>query len=343
MRASRQNLIGSYLADPPVLEGGLELDLEPVDDRSALMIVQGGGHRFRARADVLTVPYPSGLKRLVASRPEVEVVLVDHASRGLDDAARELRVGYLDRAGRGRLVGPGFVYVVPPGDSANARRRDAAGPAASPSGVTPFAPKASRAVRALLADPHREWRLAEIARACRMNPGTAHRILGALVDAGFVERNGKSYVVEDPGSLLDAWAGQAARARPSERVALPVGGDARGVTEKVLEALGGAGVVSGELAAELYAPHLPAAHALVHCIDGEAWDRRRVADVVPDRPLRVSGQVVVDVMDAGVADFSQVRDGLPLVSPPQLYVDMHRERGRAREAAEHVREQVLGF
>lgn len=338
-----QRPIDSYLADPPVLEGGLELDLEPIDDRRALLLVRDRGHRFRGRAEVLTVPYPSGLKRLVALRPEVEVVLVDHASRGLDDAARDLGVGLLDRRGRGRLVGPGFVYVVPPVDPGDARRQSAARPVASSGGVAPFAPKASRAVRALLADPRREWRLAELARACRMNPGTAHRILGALVDAGFVERSAKAYVVEDPGSLLDAWAGQAVRARPSNRVVLPIGGDVRSVTEEVIDVLGGAAVVSGELAAELYAPHLPAARALVHCVDAGAWDPRRIADAVTDRPLRVSGQVVVDLVDEGVADFSQVRDGLRLASAPQLYVDLHRERGRAREAAEHVREQVLGF
>ncbi|HWT91931.1 MAG TPA: helix-turn-helix domain-containing protein [Solirubrobacteraceae bacterium] len=342
MSLEKHNLLKRFAADPPVLEGGLALDLEPIDDRSALLLVHGdGGHRFRARAEALALRYPSGLRRLLGTRPRVDVVLVERASRGLDDAARELGVGYLDLEGRGRLVGPGFVYVVPPQTESSARRQDAA-QSASSSGISPFARKASRVARALLAEPARAWRLADVAEACRMHPGTVHRILGALVDAGFVERDGKAYVVADPGSLLDAWAGQAAR-RAGERVQLPIAGDVRGAVEAIVDILGGAAVVSGELAAELYAPHLSAANALVHCVDRAAWDRRRVAAALPDRPLRASGQVVVDLVDEGVGDFAQVRDGLPLVAPHQLYVDMHRERSRAREAAEHVRAQVLGF
>jgi hypothetical protein len=343
MAEQKHKPIEVFLAHPPTLEGGLELDLEPIDERRALMLVRDGGHRFRGRAEVLAVPYPSGLKRLLASRPEVDVVLVERASRGLDEAARDLGIGYLDRHGRGRLVGPGFVYVVPPVERASDQDRPAARSASSSGRASPFAPKASRIVRALLVDPARVWRLAEIADACRMSPGTVHRILGALVDAGFVERDGKAYVLGDPGSLLEAWAVQVARARPVERITLPVGGGVRAEVQRILEVLGDAAVVSGELAAELYAPYLPASHAIVHCVDKDAWDARRISDAVPDRPLRASGQVVVDLVDEGVADFSRVRDGLPLVAPPQLYVDMHRERGRGREAAEHVRAQVMGY
>ena len=52
---------------------------------------------------------------------------------------------------------------------------------------------------------------------------------------------------------------------------------------------------------------------------------------------------VVQGIDRVQRDFSDVRDGLPLVSPQQLYVDLYRDRGRGREAAEHVRREVLGF
>jgi hypothetical protein len=47
--------------------------------------------------------------------------------------------------------------------------------------------------------------------------------------------------------------------------------------------------------------------------------------------------------DPGVSDFGTVHADFPLVSPHQLYVDLYRDRGRGREAGEHVRREVLGF
>ncbi|HZO06073.1 MAG TPA: hypothetical protein VFB52_06775, partial [Solirubrobacterales bacterium] len=66
------------------------------------------------RAAFLSVPYPSGLRRLLAGRPGIEAVLVEHIPSGLDAAAREAGVSYLDPRGNGRVVAPGLVYVVPP-------------------------------------------------------------------------------------------------------------------------------------------------------------------------------------------------------------------------------------
>jgi AraC-like DNA-binding protein len=341
------------------LEGGLDLALEQVDERRAWLRVRSQEHEYEARAAALAVPYPSGLRRLMAWDPDVEVVLLEQASRRFDGAAAEQQVGYLDLRGRGRLLGPGFVYVAPPyltslpaggdiedssapDDQADPWARVANAKRSHPS-VSPFAPKASRVVRVLLSDPERPWRLSDIADRCQMNPGNVHRVLRALVDQAFIERDRDLYVLDDPGSLLEAWADHAGRRRSRDRLAVPVREGLRVDVERVLAAVEGHGFVSGELAAELYAPHLPAAQAVVHCVEEEFLDRERlVADFGP-RPLRPQGQVLVDLADDGIADSSEVRDGLPLVSPAQVYVDLARDRSRGREAAEHVRREVLGY
>lgn len=351
-----------FVERPPQLEGGLTIALEPVDDRRAWLRVEGATQHYNAKAAALAVPYPSGLKRLVALDREVEVVLLDQASRGFDRAAVEQGIDYLDLRGRGRLIGPGFIYVVPPfpphlasqgtdvDDNDEAPAGEDSNPwSAQPSWkrpertVSPFAPKASRIVRALLSEHGRPWRLSQLADLCRMNPGNVHRVLAALVDQGFVEREGDHYVLEDPGALLEAWAEQGRRSRPAERVSIPVQDGLHAEVDRVVEDLGGHAVVSGELAAELYAPHLPASQAIVHCVSDDAWDRERLSAGANARPLRPQGNVVVDLVDQGVAEFSEVRSGLALVSAPQLYFDLYRERSRAREAAEHVRREVLRF
>src|SRR4051794_18035506 len=154
MTSSRQNrVLRRFTERPPELAGGLQLEVEPIDDDHVLVLIFGDEHRFRARASGLKVPYPSGLHQLIASDPSVELVLVERGSRGLEQAARDEGVGYLDLRGRGYLQGPGFVYVVPahpmPGGGVDIEaepydypRESAALVSKSPTRVSPFAPKA---------------------------------------------------------------------------------------------------------------------------------------------------------------------------------------------------------
>jgi hypothetical protein len=347
-----QNIFERFLERPPSLAAGLRLDIEPLDDGHALLLIEDGERRFRARAAGLAVPYPSGLQRLIATDSSVEVVLVERASSGLEHAAAQQGIGVLDLRGRGHLRGPGFVYVVSPHDMArravenhalNPARREPDPLPRRAASVSAFAPKASRVVRALLSAPRAAWRVTDLANRVGMNPGNVHRVLVALGDLALVERDRDGYIVSDPGSLLEAWAEQWRGARKPEPVTVLVGDELRNATDRILASLDGAAAISGELAAELYAPHLPAAHAIIHCTDPHAWDPERLAGLAGLPPLRARHRITVDLPDPGVRDFSDVRDGLPLVSPQQLYVDLYRDRGRGREAAEHVRREVLGF
>jgi hypothetical protein len=137
-------------------------------------------------------------------------------------------------------------------------------------------------------------RLSELAALCRMNPGNVHRVLGALFDRGFVEREGGAYLTQDPGSLLEAWAEDGPRAG-RDRVVLPVRGRLDGEVLRLLDVIDGHGVVSGELAAELQAAYLPAAHAIVHCVDADAMGSvRALADEIEPRPLRSQSQIIID-------------------------------------------------
>jgi hypothetical protein len=356
MRHAKQNLIAMFYERPPSLEGNLDVALEPVDERRGWLRVSGAGHSYEARAAALAVPYPSGLTRLIAANPGVEAVLVEHASPGFDAAAADQGIDYLDLRGRGRLIGPGFVYVAPPRAGSSRAKAAIEDPALSddpwlrpagrrkaPPRASPFAPKASRVVRALLSGqrPGAGWMVSELAHACRMNPGNVHRILGALIDDGFIERDRDLYVLSDPGSLLEAWAENADRRR--DPLSIPVKGDLRAAVDRLMHGLEGPAFVSGELAAELYAPHLQAKQAIVHAAGARFLDEERLLAEAGPPPLRADAVVVVDRADEGVGDFGEARAGLPLVSPVQLYVDLARAPGRGREAAAHVRRVVLGF
>lgn len=347
---SRSGWRERFAADPPGLAGGVVLRVESHADELTLRLRQeSGGVSADLRAAFLTVPYPSGLRRLLARDPTLEAVVVEHIPSGLDAAAEEAGVSYLDRHGNGRVVAPGLVYVSSPRVPSAARfaGRDVGGAASgAPRGpgrrVSPFAPKASRIVRGLLAKPQQPRRLSDLAREVEVDPGNAHRVLGALVEMGLVERDDDRYLVPDPGSLLEAWA-ESTR-RPSERVVLQLSVDPRGWVTDLIESEPDGFAVSGELAAELLAPYLRAHEVILHCLDAEAFGRiGRAASSEAGLVLPATGRVVAVPADERVGDFGSTVAGLPVVSPAQLYVDLFRARGRAREAAEHVRREVLGF
>lgn len=339
-----------FLSSPPDLEGGVRLQPQR-EDRSgrALLRFLHEGQSVALQAGWLSVPYPSGLRRLIASDPDLQMVVVERIPRGLDQACRDVGVSCLDIHGRGRVVGPGFVYLVSPGSSEIASAaKDAEESVRSSSEVppdsrraSPFAPKASRIARALLSDPSKEWRLSELADDVGVDPGNAHRVLAALVEMGLIERDHNHYLVGDPGSLLEAWADHARR--PRERIRIGVRDNLELVVRNVVGLAEGEAVVSGEFAAEKLAPHLPSRRAVVHCVSVEGWGVIESSSSAEVAAAPGAAYLECDFADAGVAQFSQQVDGLPLAHPAQIYVDLAQERGRARGAAEHLRSEVLGY
>lgn len=326
-------LLERFLRHPPSLEGGINLRVRREGSHHLRLYLRHEAARAELVAAGLSRPYPSGLRRVLAADPDVDAVIVEHIPAGLDEAAEEAGISYLDLQGRGRIAHPGIVYVSKP-DGSEGR--------VSHKVAAPFAPKASRVGRALLSQPDRRWRLSELAGEVDMAPGNAHRVLAALVEAGYVERDLDAYVLVEAGSLLEAWA--EAR-RPNDYLALPVVEDLEGDVRRFFNLLGERkdAVVSGELAAEALVAYLPAERAVIHVLSAEAW-----AEVENWKDSRSSflgerDQIFVDRVDPGVAHFGEEREGLPLVAPVQLYVDLHGDRGRGREAAEQVRRELLRF
>jgi hypothetical protein len=291
-----------------------------------------GAHVVDLLAAGLTVPYRSGIQRLLAAEPDIAAVIVERIPRGFSDAAEEFGLSYLDLNGNGRVVAPGFVYS---SNAAGGRPRGGRVPQTSP-----YAPKASRVVRTLLSDPERPWTLADLAERTGADPGNTHRALRTLVGDGYVERHEDRYTTSDPAGLLQAWA-EASRT-PQESLVLPAGdhleSSIRGFTAGAADQY----AVSGELAAELLAPYLRAETAILHCRSVSEWERLLDTDRTRfsfpgDRRL------VVYMSDERIDDFGSDRDGLRIVSPVQVYVDLYRDPGRGREAAEHLRSELLRF
>jgi hypothetical protein len=335
--AARENYMEILASEPPSLQGGGAMEVLPLDSRHAwIRLKLGTEHTDLMMAAFLSVPYPSGLRRLLAREPDLQAVVVDRIPPGLAETAAAEGISIIDRNGYGRVVRSGFVYVAP----APPRPSTLSGG----SSRSPFAPKASRVVRLLLVAPRRRWRLTAIADEVGVDPGNTHRILASLLETGMVERDEDEYVVTDPGSLLEAWA--EFNRWPRERIRLPVSGRLESTIRDLVEVLGDEVAISGEFAAERWAPSLPAQSALLHCFGRSAWERlgQDAASSSFSPPGHLpSGQLLVTLADAGMGQFGDVVDGFPLAHPVQVFIDLYRARDRGREAAEHLRHELLRY
>src|SRR6267142_3560344 len=69
-----------------------------------------------------------------------------------------------------------------------------------------FAPRATRVVRALLAEPGRAWRLEELGRAAEVSLGHSHNVVKRLEDLRWLERDGAQRILLTKlADLLEGW------------------------------------------------------------------------------------------------------------------------------------------
>lgn len=209
---------------------------------------------------------------------------------------------------------------------------------------TLFAPRATRAVRALLVEPQRPWHLEELARAVGVSLGHAHNVVRRLADLEWVKRDEANRIrLVSPGELLNAW-----REEYTYRVnGLQAYLTQEGVKRRLMEAI--ARYAKGQGAA--YAFTLHAGVSLVapqvrvptiHCY--WAGDPEPLARALGLQPVEGEGTVyLLTPYDPGVFYAPLQKAGLTVVSLPQLYVDLYHHERRGREQAEKLRRDAIGY
>jgi hypothetical protein len=207
-----------------------------------------------------------------------------------------------------------------------------------------FAPRATRVVRVLLAEPGHAWRLEALAKAATVSLGHSHNVVKRLEDLAWVERDDNQRIrLSKPADLLDAWCDSYTyreneiTSYAPERITRKVLGDvARGAT-----AAGRAYAFTLNAGLSLVAPHLrvPA----VHCyLDGDP------GPVAAALGLRATAEAegslhFLTPYDPGVFHGLLEKGGLKVCSLPQLYADlMHYER-RGPDQASHLRREAMGY
>jgi AraC-like DNA-binding protein len=208
-----------------------------------------------------------------------------------------------------------------------------------------FAPRATRVVRVLLAEPGRAWKLEELARAAGVSLGHSHNVIKRLEELAWVEHDDRQRIrLAKPADLLENW-GESYTYRENEISSyfVPVR-----ITRTFMADVARAATAAGQRYAfslnaglSLVAPHMriPA----VHCyLEG---DPATVAASLGLRPTTEGegGLHLLTPYDPGVFHGALEKAGLKVVCLPQLYVDLLRYERKGVDQAEHLRREAMGY
>ena len=274
-------------------------------------------------------------------RQTLSFLVAQSISPGAKDLLRDERVGYYDSGGSLFLPARDiYVYVdKPPPKTLSKTIRSL------------FSGRRAQVLHVLLMR-HGEWfGVKEVAEQARVSPATASQVLAELERFDWVVSRGQGPTKERdlrvPGALLDAWVERLAVMRPlvMRRYFVPsVRSEelARKFAE-VCAAQKAEYAITHEAAGQRYAPFLSVV-SQVRCRMMAGAGTDRVLDALDANMVdRGANLVVIEAKSSGELLFRELVDGIWLASPVQVYLDLIRGEGRAREMAKHLRQERLGF
>ena len=282
-----------------------------------------------------------GWPHLAEERPPVFVLVAQSISPGARVLLRNERVGYYDSGGS-LFLPAGNIYVYmdkPPPKSLSKSIRSV------------FSGRRAQVLHAVLMQNQEWFGVKEIAGQARVSPATASQTLMELEKFDWVVPRGqgprKQRHLQEPGALLDAWVDQLAVMRPSSlrRYFVPSARE-KGLVEKLAGACAANRAeyaITHEAAGQRYAPFLSTV-SQVRCRLPDGPASHRALGALEARLVDQGANLaVIEGASPGDLLFREFVNGVWLASAVQVYLDLMRSAGRAREMAKHLRRERIGF
>jgi hypothetical protein len=268
------------------------------------------------------------------------MVCAPYVSPRVAELCQEQNVSYLDGVGNCRIVAPGLFVQV----SGRPNRRTATRAA-----VNPFSRKSSQIIREILTHPDKGWQVQQLAKEASVSIGLVSKVKKTLLEEAYLEERDRLLYLRDPAKLLQDWAAQY---RPH-------------VKRMQLFAMSRPTETETRLATWLRAQHIQFAvtqlsaawrySPLVRYDKSVVYIQKKVVSSgvlqallahldakEVDSGANLTLWLTDDPPDAGV--FTGVRrwaDGVNVVSPLQLYLDLKNLPGRGEDAAQEILEKEL--
>jgi predicted transcriptional regulator len=273
--------------------------------------------------------------------PILRMIAADSLSPGAKELLKAEGVGYYDRGGSLYLPAPGaYIYIDKPAPKSLAKAIGSL-----------FTGRRAQVIHALLLHPH-EWLTGRsLADRAQVSTATVSQVMTELERLEFISPNEqgphKVRQVREPGRLLDQWAEYLTPLKPPafRRYFLPAL-RAEQLLDAVTRAFSAHEVpyaVSFEAAAQRYAPFLSSV-SQVKCraIGGIALESGLAA--LNARVVEEGANFsVLESKSVGDLLFREQFDTTWLSSPIQVYLDLLRSEGRAKELAQNLRRERIQF
>ena len=270
----------------------------------------------------------------------IPLLAAEALSPGAKELLREEGVGYFDTGGSLYIPARGaFFYIDRPVPKTFER-----------SVRSLYTGKRSHVLHALLVERGKWWNVKELAALAQVSPATASETLSELERFDWVISRGRGPAKErylaKPGVLLDTWSQQTSSRRPHAERRYYVPATAPEALMERLTQLSAAHetecVMTQEAAAQRYAPFLSAiSRVTCRLMPGHAAEA--VLSALGAKGVSEGANLhVIDTASLGAFLFKERVGGIWLASPIQVYLDLLRGSGRAREMAEHLRQERIG-
>ena len=243
-------------------------------------------------------------------------------------------VGYADLAGNCYLSFP-HIYI---------RREDWPNPIKQKRELRSlYAPKAARILRILLvtASDRRRWKMEALANEAGVSLGQVSNVKKRLVDREWAQSEPDGFWLSAPKDLLEDWSKNYTFRRHvvhdfySLKNAAAVEADLANFCERE----GIRYALTGFSAAARLAPSVRHQRAMAYIWDNPEGLSQKLGLKKVESGANLS--VLAPADDGVFYGARAARDGIQLVSPIQVYLDLRAYRGRGEEAAQAVYEQVI--
>ncbi len=259
------------------------------------------------------------------------VFLAPYISETTAKLCEENGVGYIDLAGNCRLSF-GQIYI---------EQRGKENPYSEKRSLRSlYSPKSERILRVLLVARQSSWKVEELAQASEVSLGLVSKVKRLLEDRERLDSHVAGMKLIDPEVVLKEWAEQYRydKQQVSGYYTFVSGTELEEQVTAVAAECGLRIAFTGFSAAVRYAPAVRYQRSMVFC-DGDPSCMAQALNL-----KRVSSGATLEIVtpyDEGVFYASEERDGIPVVSPVQAYIDLMSQAARGEEAAEAILEGVL--
>lgn len=273
--------------------------------------------QLRAYSRLLPNPYPVFLAPYIA----------DATAKLLEQEG----VGYIDLAGNCRLSFA-QVFIEQRGRrNPHSEKRDLR---------SLYSPKSERILRVLLVSSRASWKVQELADEAEVSIGLVSKVKSLLELREWLDPESSGVRLRDPEAALTEWSSQYRFAKHKATHYYSFESGSR-LEEQVAGAAERCGIriaLTGFSAAVRYAPAVRYQRSMLYC----QGDPQRLAQELDARPVPTGANLtLIQPYDEGVFYAAQDRDGIPVVSPVQIYLDLSSQAARGEEAAEALLREVI--